>query len=326
MLRAVLRLLDSIFVIRPAVLVPVWGFALFGYYRGAQLGVSHFFSAWTMPVIKPFSWIILFSLSVGCVYILNQIADIEVDKKNGGLPLIASGIVSRMQAWIMAVITALLAIGIPLFFGHAILALLSLLSIVIGIIYSFRPLYFSGRPFFDFLTNAFGFGVIAFGCGWHCAGRSLADGEFIWSALPYFLLMAAGSISSTIPDMPGDSATGKMTTPVRIGAKNAHLLATILMVAAFFAALLMKDFFALFSASAALPLYFLYLVRPIKIFEESTYKIGGLICMMTVALLSPPFIILSSATVLATWMYFRFRHHVAYPSLIPLKDLPAPTA
>ncbi|MBN1129898.1 MAG: UbiA family prenyltransferase, partial [Chitinispirillaceae bacterium] len=161
------RLLDGFFLLRPVVLIPVWGFALFGYYRGKGLSFSGMSAAWTMPDTGPLLWIPVFSLSVGCVYVLNQIADIEVDKKNSGLPLLASGIVSRTHATAAIAIAALLSILIPALAGHATIALLSIAAIATGLLYSFKPTFFSGRPVADFLANAAGFGVIAFGCGWH---------------------------------------------------------------------------------------------------------------------------------------------------------------
>jgi 4-hydroxybenzoate polyprenyltransferase len=323
MISALLRLVDSFFAMRPVVLIPVWGFALFGYYQGKGLSLSDISACWTNPDFIPFSLILIFSFSVGCVYVMNQIADCDADKKNGGLPLLASGVVTHGYAWMMAAVSGIVSIVLPVAAGHASIAFLSLAAIGTGWIYSFKPAHLSGRPFADFLANAMGFGVIAFGCGWHCAGRTLIDPAFMTSALPYFLLMCAGSISSTIPDMIGDRETGKRTTAVRFGARKAHFVASFCLCLALVDALFMNDLLALFCSGAALPVYLLYLFIPIKILEESTYKIGGLFCMIAAALYSPWFIVFSSATVLAVWMYFRLRHHVSYPSLVPLKSDPS---
>jgi len=59
---------------------------------------------------------IVFSCSVSFVYIINQLADIEADKKNGGLPLIASGIVSLKAAKITAWCAAIVSLAVPLLF------------------------------------------------------------------------------------------------------------------------------------------------------------------------------------------------------------------
>jgi 4-hydroxybenzoate polyprenyltransferase len=326
MITALLRLVDSFFVMRPVVLIPVWGFALFGYYQGNGFSFSDVSGCWTHPDFIPFSPILIFSLSVGCVYVLNQIADVAVDKKNGGIPLLASGVVSRGYGFIVAAVAALITILIPVLTGHLTLAFLSIAAIIIGILYSFKPTFFSGRPFFDFLTNASGFGIIAFACGWYCSGNQPFDLRFFKAALPYFFLMCAGSISSTIPDMTGDREAGKKTTAVRFNARGAHIIALFCLCLALVGALFFKDLLALFCAGAAIPAYLLYLFIPVKIMEESTYKIGGLLCMISAALFSPWFVVFSIATLLATWMYFRFRHHVSYPSLVPLKADPSNSA
>ncbi|MBN1129769.1 MAG: UbiA family prenyltransferase, partial [Chitinispirillaceae bacterium] len=147
--------------------------------------------------------------------------------------------------------------------------------------------------------------------------RSLGNSAFFVMALPYVFLMCAGSISSTIPDIPGDRASGKNTTAVRFGAKNAQILATLFTGLALAVSLRTGDPFAAFSAAAAFPLYLLYLIKPVKLLEESTYKIGGLFCMAAAAALSPWFVAFSAGVVFATWIYFRYRHGVVYPSLVP---------
>ncbi|MGA2507979.1 MAG: prenyltransferase [Chitinispirillaceae bacterium] len=310
-------LLDGFFLLRPVVLIPVWGFSLFGYFKGTKGTIAGLPVVWRATDPMVLVWIMIFSLSVGCVYVLNQIADIEVDKKNSGLPLLANGIVSRHAAYFISSLAALAAIGVPFFGGHPTIALFSIASIGTGALYSFRPCYFSGRPFSDFLTNAVGFGIIAFGAGWHLAGRKLADPAFLSAATPYFLLMCAGAISSTIPDIKGDSEGGKCTTAVILGEKNAHYLATVFLCAAVLYSLVTGDRIASVCAVAAFPLYLLHAIHPRRIFAESTYKIGGVFCMAAASCIAPPFVLYGATVAAVTWMYFRFRHGVSYPSLIP---------
>jgi len=323
--RIVFVLLDSFFVLRPVVIIPVWGFALFGYFKGCNGSIAALPTVWHRTGPSLFLWIIVFSVSAGSVYVLNQIDDIDVDKKNGGLPLLASGIVSRFNAWTIAIITAVVSTAIPMVFGHFVIAWLSALTIVFGIFYSFRPAFFSGRPFFDFLTNAVGFGIIAFGAGWHLAGRTFfADGSFLWASFPYFLLMCAGSISSTIPDIAGDRDGKKFTTAVVLGEKKSHAFAFVFIMAAAIVSLMTKDAVASICSISSLPFYLLFVFSPKKIFAEATYKVGGALCMVAAGCISPAFFAWAIAVFLATWIYFRVRHGVAYPSLAPAKT-PAPS-
>ncbi|MBN2189502.1 MAG: UbiA family prenyltransferase [Chitinispirillaceae bacterium] len=312
-----LRILDCFFLTRPVVLVPVWGFCLFGYYRAHDTGISGLPALWHAAGPEVLLWIMAFSLSVGCVFVLNQIADVDIDKKNSGLPLLAAGVVTRRSAYATAALAGLASLAIPLCAGRPAIALFSIAGIAVGALYSFRPSYLSGRPFTDFLANAAGAAAIAFGMGWHLAGRTLADPAFVPAAAPYFLLMCAGSISSTIPDISGDRVGKKRTTAVSLGPKKAHYLATVFIMAAAVCSLTVRDPIALACAVASLPLYLLHLLFPKEFFAEATYKAGGAFCMAAAACIMPLFLLCGSAVAAMTWMYFRLRHGVRYPSLVP---------
>jgi 4-hydroxybenzoate polyprenyltransferase len=317
MKKILFRILDCFFLMRPVVLVPVGGFCLFGYYRAHDIGIAGLPALWHAAGPEVLLWIMVFSLAVGCVFVLNQIADVNIDKRNRGLPLLAAGVVSRRSAYVTAALTALAATAIPLCAGRPAVALFSIAGIAVGALYSFRPSYLSGRPFTDFLTNAAGAAFVAFGMGWHLAGRTLADPAFMPAAAPYFLLMCAGSISSTIPDIPGDREGGKLTTAVSLGAKKAHYLASVFIMAAAVCSLTVRDPIALACAIAPLPLYLLNILFPGEFFAEATYKAGGAFCMAAAACIMPLFLLCGSAVATATWMYFRLRHGVRYPSLVP---------
>ncbi|MGM0444299.1 MAG: UbiA family prenyltransferase, partial [Fibrobacterota bacterium] len=121
------RILDLLFLTRPVVLVPVWGFALFGY-RAARGAVSF----WSMPDASAVLRILLFSLSVAAVYVVNQIADYDVDCDNGGAPLMVRSGISPKTAWIWAAFLSGLSLVIPLILSFPLTALLSLFSLIIG--------------------------------------------------------------------------------------------------------------------------------------------------------------------------------------------------
>lgn len=314
-----LRFLDLLFLMRPVLLVPVWGFSLFGYYRARCFDIRQIQSLWNSTSISTCLILCFFSISVGTVYILNQIADIEVDKKNGGLPLIASGIVSRNQALNFSIVIFLLSL-LPILLLNRAVAFLSVLTLIIGLLYSFKPFYFSGKPFLDFTSNAVGYGIIAFGAGWVCGGKSLTDNNFLFFALPYFLLMCAGSISSTLPDHDGDASVGKNTTAVLLGIKNAHLLATLLLLSAVILAIKQHDIFTLICTTVPMPFYWAYLIKPSVTLMEATYKVGGAIIMICAGLIFPWMIAAGIIVFFLTRLYFRIRHGVLYPSLVTVRN------
>lgn len=320
MKKNILNSLDLLFLMRPILLVPVWGFSLFGYYKAKTSSLSEIINLWSSYSLHTCFLLFVFSLSVGAVYIFNQIADIEVDKKNGGLPLLASGIIKRKDALLFALFLSGISIITPFFTEHKIISLLGALALIIGLLYSFKPFYFSGRPICDFLCNALGYGVIAFGAGWICGGKTLLEPGFLGSALPYFLLMCAGSISSTLPDRVGDQSVQKNTTAVVFGAKKAHLIATFLLIIAAVVSSIEGDFLALICSAAPLPFYLCYIFKPTDFFMESTYKIGGAMTMLCSGLIIPLLIPAGIVVFFLTWLYFRLRHGVSYPSLVTERD------
>jgi 1,4-dihydroxy-2-naphthoate octaprenyltransferase len=132
-------------------------------------------------------------------------------------------------------------------------------------------------------------------------------------------MMCAGSISSTIPDHAGDSRGGKLTTAVLLGPWRAHLLATGMLAAAVTCSLVVKDVVAAACSLCSLPLYVIFLFfRSSRHAMEGTYKGGYLICMLVSFAVYPFLIPATLAVFAATVVYFRLRHHVFYPSLLPV--------
>ena len=304
-------LLDLFFLTRPVVLVPVWGFVFFGLRLSTNAKIFSFSN------IEIISQILFFSLSVASVYVLNQIADRKVDEDNGGFPLLIKTGISNKTAWIWAVILALLSIILPIFSGFPKIAILSFLSLLIGIFYCFPPFSFSGRPILDFLSNALGYGTIAFAAGWILGGGEI-NLDFVHAMLPYFFMMAGGSISSTLPDFDGDKANGKNTTAVHFGKKTAHFIALGCIIASIVGAYFQSDFVAFSASAVAVIFYILYALNwQNQKLMEACYKVGGGISMLIIGAFFPILLISGVVIVLASILYFRIFYGVSYPSLLP---------
>lgn len=304
-------ILDLIFITRPVVLVPVWGFAFFG------LRISCDADIFSFPNIKILSQILFFSLSVASVYVLNQIADRKVDEDNGGFPLLIKAGISNKTAWIWAIILAVLSIILPIISGFLKIAVLSVLSLLVGFFYCFKPFSFSGKPILDFLSNALGYGTIAFACGWILGGGEI-NNTFLFTMLPYFFMMAGGSISSTLPDFEGDRTNKKITTAVFFGKRNAHFIAIFCVILSIYSAFYVKDFVAFTASGIALFFYILYAMLPrSQKLMEACYKVGGGISMLIIGVFYPILLISGGIIVLLSIAYFRIFYGVAYPSLLP---------
>jgi 4-hydroxybenzoate polyprenyltransferase len=315
--KALVVFLDMVFVTRPVLWIPVWGFGLLGYGRSlAVRGWPGRVSWWRVVTVEHFAWMMVFSCSVGAVYAMNQLADEEVDGANPGFALLPHGGVGRKTAWWAVLLFGLASVVLPLADGRMLLGALAITAVALGAVYSFRPVRLGGRPVLDFASNAAGYGIIAFGAGWHLAGGGL--GMPFWvSATPYVLLMCGGSISSTLPDVEGDRRSGKTTTAVLLGRAGAHRLAAVCVVAALAAALVTGDMVATVCAAAGLPFYVLYAFVRRDWVMEATYKVGGTAVMLAAAAFCPAFAVLALAVTLGTRVYFRRRFGVGYPSLLP---------
>lgn len=314
------RLADAFFLTRPVVLVPVWGFCVFGASRFD--GLSSPRSDWCWGVLGLAGWgvVIAFSCAVAAVYVLNQIADIDADRRNSGFAPLAHGGIAVGDAWWMASCTAFLPLVYGVLRSDWLLCILAILALLLGLVYSVRPCRLSGRPVLDFLSNAIGFGGLAFVAGWHAAGGTLGA-EAIIATIPYVLLMGAGSISSTIPDIPGDRADAKRTTAVVIGEAPSQAIAAALLIVAGFTAVALQDMVAVVCAAGSVPAYAWYFVRRSRRSMEATYKVGGAWTMVVAAWHEPLLAATGIAVVVLTVVYFRLRFGIVYPSLLPARHV-----
>ncbi len=322
------KLYDMFFLGRPVLLIPVWAFFIFGYYHGNQTVHNNEYSfLFTLPLlknnveliywlkIKTILTIFAFSLLMAGVHIINQIADIEADKKNSGFPLLAKGILSKKTAIIESVILFVIAIIIEFFVNNsAIVMILFISAIILGYIYSMPPIRLSGKPILDFLSNATGYGLITFFLGWICSNNTDYK-DMLVNALPYFFMMASGSIASTIPDIKGDKEDGKNTTCVYLGIRPACILAIISLIASFVIGWQTRNFIAIVISFISLFPFFVIAVNPVSKNSAYAYQIGGGLLILVGLILCIPFFIISILLALSTKVYFKIRHNVNYPQM-----------
>lgn len=199
---------------------PIWTMILAGFNLSP--------SAHTLSPQRWFFAALAFSSLFGLIYLLNQMRDREGDLLNDKLPLVARDIISRRGQRLFAVLLGLITPTALLLgdFGELGLWLASGF-ILTGILYNFTPVALERTPLG---------GVIAgFIAGWLLLriGEQLA-GEFAAFAVevPYLLAFTAGCILTMIPDMKGDSSTGKNTLAVVFGTRTTMLTAALLIGAA----------------------------------------------------------------------------------------------
>lgn len=300
---------DYLFILRPLILIPVWNFLLIGAYLAAGQG------RFTADVAVG---LIIYTMVMGGVYILNQIMDIETDRLNKKLYLLAEGLVTMRAAYIELALLWGGAIVLALRFGPLFVAFI-LLSMVLGIMYSVPPVKLKGKPVLDTLANGLGYGTINFAVGWLLV-RGLEPGTFI-RFLPYVLSISAVFINTTLVDIEGDHKAGELTTGVLLGPKASHAVSTLIMAVAIVLAYIGRDYVCLVPAAVSFPLFVygaVYALVRNRIHRKVTiasFRLPGLIFTLITAFLFPWYVILLLGVLVGMRVYYKQRFGMTYPTL-----------
>lgn len=301
--------LDYLFVLRPILLAPVWTMLLAGHYHGQKF-LALPVERWRWP---PELWwmMLLYSCLMGAAYIVNQIFDVETDRLNRKLFLVAEGYVSITALWLEAgvLFAGSILLGFRMF--GAATGLLMAASGGLGLLYSVPPFKLKAKPFLDMLANGFGYGALAFATGWTASGR-YSDAAWLASA-PYVLAVAAVYLNTTIPDYASDKATGNITTGVFLGGRITVWLALALMLSALALALGLGDSLCAVAAGCSLPLFGLAAVTGSMRWVMLSYQAGAMCLVALVGMVFPLFFGLLAATFLALRFYHKWRFGMDYP-------------
>ena len=163
----------------------------------------------------------------GGIYGLNQIYDIEGDRINRkNLPL-SLGLVSPGMAWGITVFCDIAAIAMG-FMITPITGILTAVGVFMGFLYSHPKFRFKDSPWHSVLLNGFGHGALIYAIGWSSIDN--LQWQVLYRMLPYAMAFAGVYIATTIPDIVGDRATGKITLAVAKGAKTATIISCLSLI------------------------------------------------------------------------------------------------
>ena len=321
--RALLRILDYLIVLRPTLLLPVWTLVLLGHYQGARRVGTDLFHLSILsqasieillyPGLRLWGVICLYSMLMGAVYVVNQIADRETDEVNDKLYLVAQGYVN-IRALKIEAVSLFIASGVwaaAWYQDNPACLLLIFLSMLLGVIYSVRPCRLKGRPFLDLLANAIGYGGVAYLIGWATVGP--IDAGVLWQTLPYMLCVGAAFVNTTLPDLKGDSAVGDRTTGVSLGVHRSCQLSLALLVGAIASAGLLRNLIVLIVGLICLP-FFVYINfdRRKSVIIWAT-RVGILGLTILACIVVPCYFILFICTLLFVRWYYAARFSIKYP-------------
>lgn len=305
----VYHFLDYVAVLRPTLLFPVWTLLLLGYHHGHA-------SRSGSEIHQPLHlWVTLFlySLLMGAVYIVNQIADRETDAHNDKLYLVAQGYVKlRILKWQVGVLVAFsILLSLFVFPENPAYLILILLSTLLGFAYSVRPVRLKGIPIADLCANALGYGCIAFLIGWTTV--TPIGVEAVYRSLPYLFSVAAAFVNTTLPDVKGDSVGGDNTTGVWLGKRRACLLSLVLLIAAIVSAVLFRDWIAGITSVICLPVFLYMNFYPKQNVIIWATRIGILTLSLCAGVLFPIYLLWFGGIVFGTRWYYSFRFGIRYP-------------
>lgn len=307
-----IRFFDYIFVLRPMLFFPGWSTLLAGFFVGQK---QRLYLNFTQINALNNEYIILllviFALAMSASFLLNQLQDIESDRQNKKLFIIAEGHISRQAAVIEISLLILLALIFSFTLSQFVGWLTLIFILLTGYIYNYPPFRFKDYPIRSLLANA-AMGWLAYAIGW-AAGRPFNYQLFI-DALPYLFFNTALYLYTTLPDREGDVKTGKNTLAAVMGLNTFLSLAFLFYAAGLSSAIFLKDFTALFFMLLSAPFFVLTLWNKTVSSATSTTKFAILFFALAICFKWPFYFILMVAGFYFTKLYFRLRFDFDYPN------------
>lgn len=170
-----------------------------------------------------------FAMAMAASFILNQIADIETDRINNKLYFLPRGILSLVEATILAGVFSILAVSyaysVGVFYGNVILGFI----LLTGYLYNFKPFRWKNSVFFGAFANLM-MGVFAV--------LYVVNPEKInlpllgWLTCINFVLF----ILTTLPDKDGDIQTKKRTIGNNLSKAQLNIVSILFIGISFFLA------------------------------------------------------------------------------------------
>ena len=250
-------------------------------------------------------------MMMGSTFVLNQLKDIESDKKNKKLFIISDGILSpktaTIEVFVLTVVSILIGFLIRLEVGMLFIAFF----LVTGILYNYSPAKMKDRPWGSLLANAL-MGWIAFAIGWITAHQLRM--QFIIDSLPYLFFNTALYLFTTLPDIEGDRVSGKKTLAVTYGLEKVIYGAFILYLTGLMISIKVMDFQALFFYLLSLPLFIKTLISGNVADTIRNTKYSILFFALSICLRMPAYFLMMVIGFFGSRIYFKKRFNLNYPN------------
>jgi len=301
------EILDYVFLIRPTLFYPIWTFFLAGVWGGMRFGKG------TCDFAHPVGplWVAVgLTLVTGGIFILNQIQDVETDRVNGKLFLLANGIIPVKEAYLEAALLTVWGLALGFWIDSRIGLGFFVLFVLSGWLYNYPPTRWKNRPVMGLLINGTG-GLVIYSLGWMVGG---GRGFVPLRVVIYALAGVAVFLNTTLPDMEGDAETGKITFGVRYGVKKTVVWAFVLEIFAVGLAFWFRDWLLFIPGLVVLPFFLMSaakqtMVEVLRATKFSVLALAAAVCVVFPWYLLPVF----GVFFFSKW-YYRKRFDFEYPS------------
>lgn len=259
-----------------------------------------------------FSLIVLFASAMGATFLLNQLEDIETDKKNNKLFFLSEKHISPRAAKIEVVLLSLLSLIIAWSFSITIVVITLLFMFITGYTYNYAPFFLKNRPIGSVIANSL-MGILAFALGWFVTQTGFE--QFIIEMLPYMFLNTALYYFTTLPDLEGDKASNKNTLAVTHGLNFVINLALINFVLGLATSVYSKDYYLLAINLAVLPFFIRLTTNKSVALTIKTTKYTILFFGVAICFKIPFYLVFLILLLLVTKWYYAKRFNYDYPNL-----------
>ena len=302
-----MKLFDFIFAARPLLHLPVWTVYLIALEAFSKTEPPLFTTGNLLTIIA------LNLLFAGAFY-YNQVEDEESDRLNNKLGFLQRGYITRkgmLRAFYLPTIAALaLSIYISLW-----LTGVTILLIALSIAYSHAKTRLKDKPMGGLIANMLAHGGLVSLAGYPVYARGVIDEKAIYLALYFYVTVGAIYLMTTIPDLEGDRATGKITMAVKQGPEKTITFAILLMILGI--ALGMQSEVSGLASLAGLSTGLFLWAR-----LDISPKVVLLSCKLPLLLLTfwagaayPLYLLFVIALLIVTRIYYKRRFNMVYPKL-----------
>lgn len=292
---------------RPVLFFPAWSTLLLAYVFERNI------YSWELLIFNYDLLVRLVSFAVvmGASFIINQIADLETDKKNKKLPILSSELVTEKEAWFFSILLLSLVLAFSYYYDVYIFMLNVIFFTITGVLYNLPPFSLKNKMILGALAN-YTMGILAY--LYACSKFEIIDSEsFIILSMINFSLF----ILTTLPDIKGDKLTEKRTIGSVLGIKKSLIINLLLMIM-----LLVISRLYFYSVSIVYYLFICQLIFSIFLFVKEelekiifVIKLFLLIQALAVCLFFPDYFILVLLMYLGGRRYYQNFFNINYPHI-----------